>query len=133
MKRRIGSGSQPLAQICRRLSEVTGSALCEKACRKNNKVSVINKMNIIIGDMKNSCILFNDDSVGIIIKQAQDTLYVKKFVRKFPLFEKPIDTTFLNLYKVSGKTKTVIIGKDCVKAKCFICPFKGDYAIIPIL
>ena len=76
--------------------------LCvKKQAGKIKKVSVINKMNIIIGDMKNSCILLYDDSVGIIIKQAQDTLYVKKF----PLFEKPIDTTFLNLYKVLARQK----------------------------
>ena len=133
MKRRIRSGSHPLAQISRRLSEISSSTLSEKTFNKSSKATKINKFSVIIGDMKNSCMLFSDDSVGIIVKQTQDTLHVKKFVKKYPLFEKPISTSFLNLYRVPDKTKNVCKDKNDVKAKCFICPFSGDYAIIPIL
>ena len=133
MKRRIRSGSHPLAQISRRLSEVSGCTLSEKSFKKNKKITVINKLNIIIGDMKNSCVLLKDDSVGLIVKQSRDRLFVKKFVRKFSLLKKPVDTSFLNMYRVSHKTKTVAVDKNYIQAKCFICPYSGEYAIIPLL
>jgi len=133
MKRRIRSGSRPLAQITRRISELSGTNFCEKSIRTNKKVTKIADFNIRIGEMKNSCVIFNDGTLGIIVKQVQDTLHVRKFTRKLPLFESPIDTGFLYLYRVKDKTKNVLMNEKEIKAKCFICPFLGDFAVIPIL
>ena len=133
MKRRIRSGSQPLAQICRRLSEMKTNTFLQKSSISNRKITKIQTLSIIIGDFKNSCVLLKDDSIGIIIKQTGNKVVLNKFVDKTPLLRKPLNTCFLNLFKVTKRTKHISINQENIASKCFICPYMGGFAVIPLL
>lgn len=133
MKKRIRTGTKPLSQIARRLSEVGSFTFSEKSNKKYSRVTVINKLNFIIGELKNSCVLLDDDTVGYIVGQKNDIIQLKIFIDQSPLFTKPISTAFIYLYQTGFSTKNISMKAENIVSKCFVCPFLDGYAVIPLL
>ena len=133
LKTKVHSGWKPLAQVCRRLSEI-GTIARKDKLRANKKVEITINNNIIIpGKFKDSCVLLHDKSICLVKARSKKKVILKKFIKKSALFTKPCDSSILDMYTVSQKNEMMEKKISEIKCKCFIYPRKNGHAIIPLL
>ena len=62
-----------------------------------------------------------------------DSTTGKKIIRKFSLFDYPLCSKAINIFKVSASTCDCTFQKSDILHKCFMIPNDNGYAIIPLL
>ena len=67
LKTKVHSGWKPLAQVCRRLSEIDIITRKNKQQKKRSEEIIVNNNTIIPGRFKDSCVLLHDHSVCLVM------------------------------------------------------------------
>lgn len=138
LKKRIRSSNQPLSQISRRLSEGLTFFInrdnAQSKMTSSSKVFQVNNYKIIPGSFKNSCVLLDDNSVGIVESVADhNTVIIKKFVHQRPAFLYPYTFENVDMYLTKKKITKVACKQEEIISKCVILPFKDGYMVISML
>ena len=134
IKRRIRTGYLPLAQIARRVSE--GFAVAKEAPQNkhiDNQSIFIKDAKVTPGLFKNSCVMLEDYSVGLVSSVNNDNIIFKKFKQKCPALSYPCSSEVIHVYLVSKKYSLVNIKRSVIYKKCVIYPFEQKFLVLPLL
>ena len=131
LKRRVRSSNNPLAQICRRISE--GYNFQHKMPEIRKDVLSIDGHKVDCKHFKDSCVLLKDKSVAIVQKIVGNTLTVDNCKKIGPVSKYPMDSEFIDIFIVKKKNNQSNINSNDVLCKCTIFPYKQNFLISPLL
>ena len=129
LRSRIRSTKNPLSQIGRRISE--GFSLGVKIPRTNDS-GYINGRRIEPGRLKDSCIMTINSVIGIV-EEINSVVYLRKLIKLCPLATYPDNSGILGMYYVKKSEEIIVIDRNDIEKKCFICPYKNKFIVMPLL
>ena len=128
IKRKIRS-----TRVCRRISE--GFTSHHRTNSKGQAVDklIVNKLEVILDSKRDSCVMLNDSTCGLVKSIRADQIIIKKFCKKEPAFSYPCSSDLIDIYFVDRKVKLVSIAKEAITNKCVLLPINEKFIIIPMI